>query len=353
MSARLLAWYDVHARTLPWRVPPQRSKAGQRPDPYHIWLSEVMLQQTTIASVIPHYTAFLARWPNVQALAAAQEEEVLAQWAGLGYYTRARKLIACARQVVDAFAGQFPADEAQLLTLPGIGPYTAAAVVAIAFSRPAVVVDGNVERVMARIHALETPLPAAKPFIKAQAAHLTPLQRAGDYAQAVMDLGATVCSPKKPACGLCPWQQDCAAHHGGREADFPKKLQKKQRPTRYGTAFVALCGAHILLRRRPASGLLASMVEVPSTPWDLQKEALTPEKRDEFAPLAAQWQVLPQGIVHIFTHFRLEMAVCTAQTKDFDAAPADAWWQPLSQLDTAGLPSVMRKIVIAALRQKH
>ena len=232
---RLLAWYDANARDLPWRIPPQRSRAGDRPDPYHIWLSEVMLQQTTVAAVIPYFDHFTQRWPTVADLAAAEDADVMGAWAGLGYYARARNLLKCARAVA-AEGGRFPGTEADLAQLPGIGPYTAAAVAAIAFGRRAVVVDGNVERVMARIHDVETPLPDAKSLLRELADAATPDTRPGDYAQAVMDLGATVCTPRSPSCGICPWADGCAARKAGTAAALPRKRPKAPKPIRHGIA---------------------------------------------------------------------------------------------------------------------
>ncbi len=259
----LLAWYDRARRALPWRAPP-----GGRADPYAVWLSEIMLQQTTVAAVIPYFSAFLARWPSVDALAEAPAEEVMRQWAGLGYYARARNLHACARAVTTQFGGRFPEEEAALRALPGLGPYTAAAVAAIAFGRRAVVVDGNVERVVARLFAIETPLPAAKPLIRERAAALTPKERPGDHAQAMMDLGATICAPKNPACVICPLSPVCAGRAGGDPARFPVKGQKPVRPLRRGAAFYILrADGAVLVRTRPQKGLLGGMTEIPGTPW--------------------------------------------------------------------------------------
>jgi len=281
----LLAWYDRHARTLPWRVAPEDGRAGVRPDPYRVWLSEVMLQQTTVPAATGYFLAFTRRWPDVHALAAAPDEDILAAWAGLGYYARARNLIKCARQVVGEFGGRFPDDEAALGDLPGIGPYTAAAIAAIAFDRPAVVVDGNVERVMARLNAEETPLPDAKPALKSHAARLTPVTRPGDYAQAVMDLGATICTPARPACALCPWRGACQGHAKGIAAELPRKRPKPTKPVRLGHAWLVLDGAgDILTVRRPARGLLGGMLAVPTSDWGTDP--------DPAPPFAADWRAL-------------------------------------------------------------
>ena len=259
----LLAWYDRHRRALPWRAAP-----GERADPYRVWLSEIMLQQTTVKAVAPYYARFLARWGDVRALAAAPLEEVLKAWAGLGYYARARNLHACARAVVERHGGEFPASEAALRALPGIGAYTAAAIAAIAFDVPASPVDGNVERVIARLFAVEAPLPGAKPELRRLARELTPQRRAGDFAQAMMDLGATICTPKKPACALCPWNEGCAAHARGDAETFPRRTPKREGALRRGAAFVARrADGFVLVRTRPAKGLLGGMTEVPTTEW--------------------------------------------------------------------------------------
>src|SRR5580704_4016206 len=259
----LLAWYDRHRRKLPWRAPP-----GERADPYRVWLSEIMLQQTTVKAVGPYYARFLARWPDIRALAEAPLDEVLKSWAGLGYYARARNLHACALAVVERHGGMFPADEARLRDLPGIGAYTAAAIAAIAFDAPATPVDGNIERVIARLYAIETPLPAAKPEISRLAQTLTPRQRAGDFAQAMMDLGATICTPKNPACALCPWNRNCAAHRRGEVETFPRRTPKREGVLRRGAAFVARrADGFVLVRTRPPKGLLGGMTEVPTSEW--------------------------------------------------------------------------------------
>ena len=265
----LLAWYDRDRRILPWRAAP-----GVAPDPYRVWLSEIMLQQTTVKAVLPRYADFLRRWPDVTALAAAELGEVLAAWAGLGYYARARNLHACAREVVARHGGRFPATEAELRTLPGIGDYTAAAIAAIAFGARATPIDGNIERVVARLFAVATPLPAAKPEIRSLALALTPDERAGDFAQSLMDLGATLCSPRRPACGLCPVVSGCEAHAQGLAEVLPYRDAKAERPTRRGVAFVALRDDDtVLLRERPLKGLLGGMLETPSSPWTERGES--------------------------------------------------------------------------------
>ena len=345
----LLAWYDAERRDLPWRYGP-RKKA----DPYRVWLSEIMLQQTTVKAVIPYFEKFVARWPTVADLAAAPEETVLQMWAGLGYYSRARNLKACADAVVRDFGGVFPSTEADLQALPGIGPYTAAAIAAIAFGEKATPVDGNVERVVARLFDVRTPLPLAKPEIKNLAATLTPSRRAGDFAQAMMDLGSGICTPKRPSCLMCPLQQDCAGNAHGTAETLPLKLPKGERPVRKGVAFLVLRedGA-VLLRKRADTGLLASMLEVPSTQWTdtlpARKEAL------RAAPVTAQWWTLPGEVVHVFTHFRLEMTVYRALVSE-DAAltlwaePERCRWVKRRDLHGEALPSVMRKIIAHGLK---
>ncbi len=340
----LLAWYDRNARTLPWRAPP-----GQPADPYVVWLSEIMLQQTTVAAVGPYFAKFLARWPRVDDLAAAPLDEVLSAWAGLGYYARARNLHRCARVVARDLGGRFPDSEAELLKLPGVGPYTAAAVAAIAFGRRAVVVDGNVERVIARLFAVERPLPAAKPALRALAAQLTPAERAGDYAQAMMDLGATVCRARAPRCGLCPLSALCAARAAGTAEGLPLRSPKPERPVRRAVAFWAVNpqGA-VLLRRRPETGLLGGMMELPSTAW--RTTAWGEAEARAQAPFEAPWTELPGVVRHTFTHFQLEARVWAARAGN-GAGPAGGRWVALDDLGSQALPSVMRKLVRHALEQ--
>lgn len=347
VAGPLLAWYDREARTLPWRAPP-----GKRQDPYKVWLSEIMLQQTTVKAVTPRYIDFLRRWPDVKALADAELGAVLAAWAGLGYYARARNLHACARVVAHEHGGKFPETEAELRKLPGVGAYTAAAIAAIAFGKRATPVDGNIERVIARLFALETPLPAAKPEIKALAESLTPDERAGDFAQAMMDLGATICTPRRPACGLCPVRPDCQGYAAGIAEQLPYKEDKAARPTRRGAAFVALRedGA-VLLRERPLKGLLGGMLETPSTPW----EEKAPGKKTiaAHAPVEADWDEVPGLVEHTFTHFHLELSVYRA-AMGLDAVvgntadPARCRWTHWRDLPEAALPSVMRKVLAHA-----
>ncbi|WP_043284153.1 A/G-specific adenine glycosylase [Reyranella massiliensis] len=344
---RLLAWYDRHRRTLPWRAPP-----GERTAPYRVWLSEIMLQQTTVATVGEYFRRFVERWPTVEALAAAPLDEVLSAWAGLGYYARARNLHACAQVVAEAHGGRFPEDEAGLRALPGIGPYTAAAIQAIAFDHPASAVDGNVERVIARLYALETPLPNVKPEIHERAARLVPSQRAGDYAQAMMDLGATVCVPRGPRCVICPLIAGCRASKLGIAEELPRRAPKAEKPTRRGLAFVLMRkdGA-ILLRKRPPKGLLGGMDEVPSSPW---REGMLDEgKALEDAPVPARWQVLAGLVRHTFTHFHLELTIARATSTTgrlAERALPGSVWCPIDALTERALPTVMRKVIAHAVR---
>jgi len=347
-AADLLAWYDRHARRLPWRVGPADRRHGERPDPYRVWLSEVMLQQTTVPAVKAYFEAFTTRWPTVEDLAAAAEEDVMKAWAGLGYYARARNLKRCAEAVAADHAGRFPDTEAGLLALPGIGAYTAAAIAAIAFDRPAAVVDGNVERVFTRLFTIATPLPAAKPEIRARVAAVVPTDRPGEFAEATMDLGATICTPKRPACALCPWSDPCAARtgaEGGAEA-YPVKAAKVARPVRRGAAFVAVrADGAVLLRRRPPTGLLGGMTEVPGAEWSERPDG------DPLAaaPFAATWRRLPAPVAHTFTHFHLELDVWRADVAMDAAAPPGTWWSPAAEVDGEALPTVFRKAVATGL----
>jgi A/G-specific adenine glycosylase len=339
--AALLAWYDRHRRRLPWRAAP-----GERPDPYHVWLSEIMLQQTTVKAVAPYYARFLARWPNVQDLALAPLDDVLRAWAGLGYYARARNLHACAKVVALRHGGVFPDGEQELRALPGVGAYTAAAIAAIAFDRRAVAIDGNIERVLARLFAVDTPLPEAKPEIKRLAETLVPAQRAGDFTQAMMDLGATICTPKKPACALCPWFDACAARRRGDMEALPRKAPKVEGRLRRGASFVVVrADGHVLVRSRPEKGLLGGMTEVPSTAWthSFDENSALAE-----APLKAKWRRLPGVVEHGFTHFPLQQTVYLASVPARTRAPVGARWVPLAELGGEALPNVMRKVVAHA-----
>lgn len=342
----LLAWYDRHARRLPWRIGPERRKQGERPDPYRVWLSEIMLQQTTVAAVGPYFGRFVTRWPQVEDLAAADTDSVMQEWAGLGYYSRARNLKRCAEIVAADHGGRFPQTAAGLAELPGIGPYTAAAIAAIAFDEPAPVVDGNVERVVTRLYRIETAMPKAKAVVREYVAELTPKKRPGCFAQAMMDLGATICTPKRPTCALCPISEGCEARAEGDPERFPVKAPKKEKPTRTGNAYVAVrADGAVLLRRRPEKGLLGGMAEVPNEGWAAAKG----EIEVEGPPLRADWVRLPAPVTHTFTHFHLVLDVYRARVGSKIAAPADAWWSPPAKLDREALPTVMRKVVAAAL----
>src|SRR5690349_21497588 len=339
-AAALLAWYDRHRRKLPWRA-----GAGQRADPYRVWLSEIMLQQTTVKAVAPYYMRFLARFPTVERLARAPLDDVLRAWAGLGYYARARNLHACAQAVTERHGGRFPSTEAGLAELPGIGPYTAAAIAAIAFDERATPVDGNIERVIARLFAVEDELPDAKPEIRRLAATLTPPQRPGDFAQAMMDLGATLCTPKKPACALCPWMDGCAARARGDAETFPRKAAKREGKLRRGAAFVVVrADGHLLVRTRPAKGLLGGMTEVPTGAWTHDFDA--DGALDEVPNLArARWERVPGVVTHVFTHFPLELAVHLARVGASAKAPAGMRWIAMSEIAEAAFPNVMRKVI--------
>ncbi|HEU5275929.1 MAG TPA: A/G-specific adenine glycosylase [Xanthobacteraceae bacterium] len=343
-TVALLAWYDRHRRRLPWRA-----AAGERADPYRVWLSEIMLQQTTVKAVAPYYARFLARFPTVAELAQAPLDDVLRAWAGLGYYARARNLHACAQVVAERHGGRFPGTEAALAELPGVGPYTAAAIAAIAFDARATPVDGNIERVVARLFAVEDELPAAKPIIRRLAAALTPDRRAGDFAQAMMDLGATLCTPKKPACALCPWREACAAHAGGAPETFPRKAAKRAGKLRRGAAFVVVrADDHLLVRTRPASGLLGGMTEVPGSAWTHDFEAEGAHKAAPRLP-GARWRRVPGVVTHVFTHFPLELTVHAARVGAAVKAPRGMRWVALATLADEALPNVMRKVISHAL----
>jgi A/G-specific adenine glycosylase len=335
----ILAWYDENARALPWRIAPAERARGRRPDPYRVWLSEIMLQQTTVAHATPYFLAFTRRWPTVTALAAAPEGEVMAAWAGLGYYARARHLVACARVVAGDLGGRFPDVEAGLAALPGVGPYTAAAIAAIAFDRPANVVDGNVERVMARLFAVETPLPAAKPELRRLAATLVADDRPGDWAQALMDLGATLCTPAAPACDRCPAARACRARAGGAPQGYPRREAKADRPRRHGAAFVLTSGGDVALVRRPPKGLLGGMLALPTSEW--RDAPWTDAEAIAAAPVPAPWRDAG-AIDHVFTHFALTLRVFRAEG-DWPGAI----WTPLAGL--AATPSVFLKAARLAL----
>ncbi len=334
----LLSWYDQHRRVMPWRV-----KSGQTPNSYHVWLSEIMLQQTTVMTVSPYFKKFIQRWPTIEDLAKASENDILTEWAGLGYYSRARNLHKCALKIINEFGGQFPQDIATLKSFPGVGEYTANAIRAIAFDQPATVVDGNVERVVSRLFAVETPLVKAKKEIKLRAEELSSKNRPADYAQAIMDLGATICTPRNPKCLLCPWQNGCRAFHLKNQEKYPIKLPKKKRPKKQTTAFIIINDqGKIFLRRRPDKGLLAGMMEVPSTNWQENKS----EKPPGFLKKGTQYQKLPGKLKHVFTHFELIVDVVVVEgknTKDIEGV-----WVNKDQMDRLALPTLMKKIIAHA-----
>jgi A/G-specific adenine glycosylase len=337
----LLAWYDRHRRALPWRALP-----GETADPYRVWLSEIMLQQTTVAAVKPYFEAFTLRWPRVERLAASPVEDVMKMWAGLGYYSRARNLHACARDVVERFGGRFPEEEEQLRTLPGIGAYTAAAISSIAFGRRAVVVDGNVERVVSRLFTVEELMPSARPAIRRLTDAITPNARAGDFAQGMMDLGATVCTPRKPGCGICPFLGNCLAQKAGASETYPRKPPKSGKATRHGAAFVALrADGALLVRTRPPKGLLGGMTEVPGTAWLPQATLFDP---DAAAPLATAWIRHPEPVRHVFTHFPLELTVFSARVSRETSAPQGMRWISANEIAGEAFPTVFRKVLASA-----
>jgi A/G-specific adenine glycosylase len=328
----LLAWYDAQGRDLPWRL-----KTG-RQDPYKVWLSEIMLQQTTVGAVKAYFTKFVALWPTITSLAAAERDDIMRAWAGLGYYSRARNLHACAQVIVTEHDGRFPDTIDGLLALPGVGPYTAAAIAAIAFDAPVAAVDGNVERVVSRLYAIEEPLPVSKPRIRTLAQALVPEIRAGDFAQAMMDLGATICTPKSPNCLICPWTEHCVGRQAGIAATLPRKLPKKAIPTRRAYAYwVERSDGAVLLRKRPDKGLLGGMMEFPSSPW----EAELPAEFHSHAPVVAEWKEVRGLVEHTFTHFHLELTVLRARY----AGEADGVWVARKDLHGEALPTVMRKVV--------
>ena len=347
LAQALLDWYDRHRRRLPWRAAP-----GERADPYRVWLSEIMLQQTTVPVVAGYFQRFLARWPTLEALAQAELDEVLHAWQGLGYYARARNLHACAQRVLADHDGRFPIEEKALRALPGVGRYTAAAITAIAHDRPATVVDGNVERVIARLRAVEAPLPAAKPTLYTLAAALTPETRPGDYAQALMDLGATICTPRNPGCLACPWRDACEGHARGVAESLPRRAPKRPRPLRHGVAFWLMrADGAVLLRRRPDEGLLGGMIELPTTPWRSEPWSLT--EATAHAPLPLRWKELPEPVRHGFTHFEIELLVAAAEAEgDGDGSGDGDIWCPPARFSEHALPTLTRKLVRHAARYK-
>jgi A/G-specific adenine glycosylase len=342
--ALLLAWYDRHRRKLPWRAEP-----GEQSDPYRVWLSEIMLQQTTVKAVGAYFEKFVARWPDVAAMARASLDDVLRMWAGLGYYSRARNLHACAVAVLADHGGAFPDTEQGLRALPGIGPYTAAAIAAIAFDRRTMPVDGNIERVVSRLHAVDQPLPQAKPLIQKLAATLLGPSRAGDSAQALMDLGASICTPKKPACALCPLNEDCVARVQGTQETFPRKAPKKSGELRRGAAFVVTRGDELLVRSRPQKGLLGGMTEVPGSEWRAAQDDKAALRQAPEIKAIPRWHRKAGIVTHVFTHFPLELVVYIATVPSRTRAPEGMRWVPIATLADEALPNVMRKVVAHGL----
>ncbi|RVT43498.1 A/G-specific adenine glycosylase [Sphingobium algorifonticola] len=352
VADRLLHYYDCHARRLPWRAPPGTNAT----DPYRVWLSEVMLQQTTVAAVIPYFEAFTARWPTVADLAAADDAALMSAWAGLGYYARARNLLACARVVARERGGRFPSSEAELRGLPGVGAYTAAAIAAIAFGARAVVVDANVERVVARLFAIATPLPAARAEIRQRTDAITPEARAGDFAQAMMDLGATICTVRNPACGICPLRETCAAFATADPTAFPLKAAKKARPQRSGDVWWIVRDDAVWLERRPAKGLLGGMRGLPTSAW-IADASPTPKPTTSIqvpigAPIGGQWDRLPMPVTHVFTHFALSLTVHIGTADSDCTMPGDGEWWPLAAIGDAGLPTLFAKVADAVMNRE-
>jgi A/G-specific adenine glycosylase len=349
--ALLLAWYDRHRRALPWRPP-----AGERADPYRVWLSEIMLQQTGVKMVGPYFLKFITRWPDVTTLGRASLDDVLRMWAGLGYYSRARNLHACAVKVLREHGGAFPDSEEGLRSLPGIGPYTAAAIAAIAFDRRTMPVDGNIERVVSRLFAVEEPLPQAKPLIRELAATLLGASRtgdeksrAGDSAQALMDLGSSICTPKKPACALCPLNDDCAARARGDQELFPRKAPKKTGALRRGAAFVVVSGGRLLVRTRAEKGLLGGMTEVPTSAWLVAQDDKAALGEAPALKGLARWHRKTGVVSHVFTHFPLELVVYTSSLPARARAPEGMRFVPIATLQDEALPNLMRKVITHGL----
>ncbi len=354
ITAKISAHYVDNARNLPWRVPPKLSAKGTLPDPYHVWMSEVMLQQTTVAAVISYFQKFTQRWPTVADLAAANEADVLAAWAGLGYYARARNLHKCARHVTDNLGGVFPSEETELLKLPGVGAYTAAAIAAIAFGRRAVVVDANIERLVARIFQIDTPLPAGKADIRVGMDGLTPKNGAGDFAQACMDIGASICSAKTPKCEICPVQGHCAAYGDGDEMRYPVKPPKKAKPLRKARFFWIEQDEKLLLVKRPSKGMLGSMRALPDDNWAAGTDG------HGQSPLDGNWRIHENIVQHSFTHFSLEVDLAVYQSDKIVINKGDnrktklddALWWPISGIEDAGLPTLYAKAVRWAVKHK-
>lgn len=340
LRASLLSWYDQEGRTLPWRVRPQDRSKGLKPNPYAVWLSEIMLQQTTVPHGTPYWFKFLELYPTIEELAAAPLDDVLTHWAGLGYYARARNLHKCAQIVANDLNGEFPETKAELLKLPGIGDYTASTMAAICFDEPTNIVDGNVERAISRLHRVEIPLPKGKKDIKALASVLADPDRPGDYGQALMDLGAIVCTPRQPSCTVCPWESWCEAQRVGDMESFPRKQPKKAQPVRYGHAYVMVRNDCVWLRRRAETGLLGGMMEVPTSDWAGECPDFSP-------PLQADWIRAPSSVKHVFTHFELRLEIHQA-TITTDPPGAGSWVQ-IDHLSQKALPTLFKKVLDQAL----
>lgn len=342
LRRELLARYDSSGRALPWRVRPEDRAKGVVADPYAVWLSEIMLQQTTVPHGTPYWEKFLKRWPTVLDLASADRDDVMAMWAGLGYYARARNLHKCAQLIRDDYDGRFPETEKQLLKLPGIGPYTAATMAAICFDEPTNIVDGNVERVISRLYGESAPLPKSKNILRDLAAPIADPKRPGDYGQALMDLGATICSPKNPNCGSCPWSFACRAYKDGNPESYPVKI-KKMRPVKYGAVFALISDGHILVRQRPDKGLLGGMLELPSSKW----EASLPDEPLSFAPAPKNWEKCEGHVNHVFTHFELRLDVYRAQT----AERLGEIWMDIAKMGDFAVPTLTKKAILLAINE--
>ena len=335
MQSKLLAWYDLNGRTLPWRLRPEDKLAGKKADPYPVWLSEIMLQQTTIAHATPYWERFISEFPTVSDLADSKRERIMTMWSGLGYYARARNLHKCAQLIRDQYSGFFPKNESELLKLPGIGPYAAAAIAAICFDEPTNIVDGNVERVISRIFKIEDPLPKYRNIYRIKAGDLAPIDRPGDYGQALMDLGSTICTPKSPKCTECPWEAFCAAKKEGAQVIYPIKVKKNKIMTRYGAVFILINNGAVFIKQRPDNGLLGGMMGFPSTPWDENKI-----QSIKSAPVNKNWEKCPELVFHTFSHFKLELEVYRAQGALDDN---QGIWADIENIGSYALPTVMLK----------
>ena len=340
-AVSLLDWYDCNARKLPWRAQPHSVISGEIPDPYHVWLSEIMLQQTTVKSVIPYFLKFISKWSNIFSLAEAKDEEIMEAWAGLGYYRRARNLIKCARFLVNNYNGIIPKTEKELLSLPGVGAYTCSAILSIAFNKKATVVDGNIERVISRLFVIREPLKASKKKIKSYAEELTPNDRFGDYCQAMMDLGATICTPKKPKCSSCPLKNNCMGYKKGIAELLPITLRRSEKRSRYGFAFLAITRDNDFLTiRRPNEGLLGGMICFPCSEW------LETKAEEFYPPFSADWIITGALVTHTFTHFKLNLRVVKAYIEN---APEGYQKNSLETFDTSSLPALMKKVLIRGI----